>query len=160
MTHYPLIRFVSSLTRPAGMLVAALSAMVLAAHPLGVEILFRPLAGGPATHPLTAAALLLLGLPLACWRHRRSNSIALPMALAALAIGTLRLADIAFDIHLLEHLTPFQEAMDAQIAAGKPVKMGLNTALMTVMLSMALILEGRRHGHLRKHRREGHAERP
>jgi diguanylate cyclase (GGDEF)-like protein len=145
MTHYPLIRFVSSLTRPAGMLVAALSAMVLAAHPLGVEILFRPLAGGPATHPLTATALLLLSLPLACWRHRQNNHIALPMALAALAIGALRLADIAFDTRLLEHITPFQDAMDAQIEAGRPIKMGLNTALMTVFLAVALILEGRRY---------------
>lgn len=144
MTHFPLIRIVSGLTRPAGMLVAALSAMVLAAHPLSVEILFRPLTGGPATHPLTAAALLLLGLPLACWRHRKRNRIALPMALAALVIGVLRLADIALDTHLLDHFTPFQDAMDAQIAAGKPIKMGLNTALMTVLLAVALILEGRR----------------
>lgn len=145
MTHYPLIRIVSGLTRPTGMLVAVLSAMVLAAHPLGVEILYRPLAGGPATHPLTAAALLLLGLPLACWRHRKRIRIAWPMAMTALAIGVLRLADLAFDIHLLEHLTPFQDAMDEQAAAGKPVRMGLNTALMTVLLATALLLDCRQH---------------
>lgn len=144
MTRYPLVRLVSGLTRPFGILAALLSGIVFVAHPFGIEILFRPLSGGPATHPLTAAALLLLSLPVANWCRRGKSRIALPMALAALAIGSLRLVDIAFDSGLLEHLTPFKDSLDAQIETGKPVKMGLNTALMTVLLAIALILESRR----------------
>lgn len=145
MTRYPLVRLVSGLTRPFGVLAALLSGIVFIAHPIGIEILFRPLSSGPATHPLTAVALLLLSLPVACWSRRGTNRIAQPLALAALAIGALRLVDIAFDSHLLEHITPFQDSLDAQVAAGKPIKMGLNTALMTVLLAIALIMEGRRH---------------
>lgn len=144
MTRYPLVRLVSSLTRPFGVLAALLSGIVFIAHPIGIEILFRPLSGGPATHPLTALALLLLSLPVACWCRRGTNRIAQPLALAALAIASLRLVDIAFDSHLLEHITPFEESLSAQTEVGKPVKMGMNTALMTVLLAIALIMEGRR----------------
>ncbi len=144
MMHYPLIRAASGLTRPLGMLVVILAGTLLAAYLTSLEMLFRPLPGGPATHPLTAAALLLLGLPMACWRHRHRSRIALPAALAALAIGAVRLADIALDAHLLEYITPFRDSLAAQAEAGTPVKMGLNTALMTVLLAMALILEGHR----------------
>lgn len=142
--RYPLIRRAFWLVSPVGVVSVVLTCLILAAHLAGPEILYRPLAGGPATHPLTAAALLLLALPLAFWRPRLQDRVAPWIATIALAIGALRLIDIAFDTDWLRLLTPFQASLDEQAAAGTPVRMGVNTAAMTVFMAIAVMLEAYR----------------
>lgn len=144
MFHYPLIRFASRLARPIGRLAAACALLIFLAYPLGFEFLYRPLAGGPATHPLTALALFMLALPLACWRQGWMHRLALPLAVGAFAIGALRLHDLAFGFGMLAHLAPFQAVLDAHELAGKPIRMGMNTAAMTTLFALALALEARR----------------
>jgi diguanylate cyclase (GGDEF)-like protein len=144
MSHYPLIRIASRLVRPIGRLATVCALAIFLAYPLDAEFLYRPLPGGPATHPLTALAMLLLALPVACWRSGRMNRLALPLAVGAFAIGALRLHDLAFGFGMLGHLTPFQAVLDAQETAGTPIRMGMNTAAMTTLFAIALALEARR----------------
>lgn len=141
--HFPYTRMAFWLVSPIGAAGVVLSCLVLIGHPAELEVLYRPLPGGPATHPLTAIALLLLALPMAFWRPRLCDRLAPWFGLAALAIGAMRLIDLGFDTGLLDPLTPFRDSLAAQEAAGKPVRMGLNTAIMTVMLAGALILRNR-----------------
>jgi diguanylate cyclase (GGDEF)-like protein len=141
--HFPHTRIAFSLVSPAGSAGIVLACLIMLAHPVELEVLYRPLAGGPATHPLTAIALLLLAMPLAFWRPRLRDRLAAWFASAAIAVGVLRLVDLAFDAGLLDVLTPFRDSLAAQEAAGKPVRMGLNTALMTVLLGSALLLRNR-----------------
>lgn len=71
--RFPQIIRALSLVRPLGLAGALFSLLILAGYALGVEVLFRPMHGGPATHPLSAAALLALGLGTFSWHPRQSN---------------------------------------------------------------------------------------
>jgi diguanylate cyclase (GGDEF)-like protein len=141
--HFPHTRMAFWLVSPVGSAGVVLACLILLAHPVELEVLYRPLAGGPATHPLTAVALLLLALPLAFWRPRLCDRLAPWFASAAIAVGVLRLVDLALGTSLLDVVTPFVDSLAAQEAAGKPVRIGLNTAVMTVLLGTSLLLRNR-----------------
>lgn len=57
-----LVEAVLSLPRPLGITCALFSLIVLIGYLCNIEVLYRPIAGGPATHPLTALSILFLGL--------------------------------------------------------------------------------------------------
>jgi diguanylate cyclase (GGDEF)-like protein len=134
-----------NLVRPLGLSGIVFACAILAVgYGNGVEWLFRPLTGGPATHPLTATAIALLGFGILCWRPRRRSRLPTVMGGAALALGVLRLAEISLDQDLLSTITPFYGIVRDSQAAGTPIATGTNTATMVVLLSVALILNGQR----------------
>ncbi|MRR51720.1 MAG: GGDEF domain-containing protein [Rhodocyclaceae bacterium] len=135
--RFPHIRWALSLVPPLGLTSALFASLILAGYIADVEALYRPLSGGPATHPLTAVSLASLGIGLTFWRLRQPSVAALALAHGALAIAVLRLAELALDVDLLGVVTPFQTTL----AAGKPIRMGVNTALMTATLAAALIAD-------------------
>ena len=135
--QFPHIRWALTLVSPLGLTSALFASLILAGYIAGVEALYRPLSGGPASHPLTALALACLGIGLALWRLRQSSTAALTLAQVALAIALLRLVELALDLDLLVVITPFQTTL----TAGKPILMGVNTAIMTAVLAAALIAD-------------------
>jgi diguanylate cyclase (GGDEF)-like protein len=138
------IRGALALVKPLGLAAAIFSGFVLAGHALGADSLFRPLRDGPATHPLTALAMMLLGIGLVLWRPGRFSRPSQTLASGALLIGLARLVDLALGTDLLGPLTPFAGNLEAERLAGRPVTMGANSAAMTAILGLALALDSRR----------------
>jgi diguanylate cyclase (GGDEF)-like protein len=138
------IRGALALVKPLGLAAAIFSGFILVGHALGAESLFRPLRGGPATHPLTALAMMLLGIGLVLWRPRRFSRPSQVLAGGALVIGLARLLELAMGIDLLGPITPFAGNLEVERLAGRPVTMGANTAAMTAILGLGLALDSRR----------------
>jgi diguanylate cyclase (GGDEF)-like protein len=142
--QFPQIRRSLNLVRPLGASgIMFACAMLVIGYGSGSEWLYRPLANGPSTHPLTATAMALLGFGILSWRPRRDCLCSSVMGGAALALGLLRLAEISLDRDLLSTITPFYGIVRDSQAAGTPIATGANTATMVVLMSVALILNNR-----------------
>lgn len=128
-----------------GLAGALFSLLILLGYALDIEILFRPLPGGPATHPLSAIALALLGLGAFFWHPRNANRWVLLAGCLVVSLASLRLLELASEQTLLEIFTPFSQQLAAQAAAGQLISTGSNTALMTLGLGLALVAVGLKH---------------
>lgn len=134
---FPHIRWALTLAPPLGLTTTLIASLILAGYMAGVEVLYRPLGGGPATHPLTALSLACLGISLTLWRLRQHSTTAFLLAQVALAIALLRLIELILDVGLLGIVTPFQTS----VTSVQPIRMGVNTALMIAVLAVALIAD-------------------
>lgn len=143
--RFPQITRALSLVRPLGLAGTFFALLILSGYALSVEIFFRPLPGGPATHPLSAMALLFLGLGAFFWHPRNPNRIVLFVGCLAVLLASLRLLELASGADLLSWLTPFPDQLAAQAAAGHPISTGVNTALTCLSLGLALIAVGFKH---------------
>lgn len=140
--RFPQIIRALSLVRPLGLGGALFSLLILAGYGLGIEVLFRPLHGGPATHPLSAVGLLLLGLGAFFWHPRRANRKVFFAGCLVVLLASLRLLELAFGESLLHWVTPFTRQLAEQAAAGHPISTGSNTALMCLCFGLSLIAVG------------------
>jgi len=131
-------------TKPVAMTVGVLAALGACGYAFSLPQLYRPIAGGPASHPLTVAtALFLVFAIVESWRsrHRQRGAWA---AVAALLICGLRLlpgetASLAFG-----YLTPFQAVVTHDREMGLSNGMGLNTAMMFMLIALAVLFYCRR----------------
>ena len=105
--RFPQIIRALSLVRPLGLAGALFSLLILAAYPLGLDVLFRPMQGGPATHPLSALALLALALGAFSWHPRQNNRAVMLVGAFVTVLMSLRLLERASGATLLDWLTPF-----------------------------------------------------
>jgi diguanylate cyclase (GGDEF)-like protein len=116
--------------------------LVLVGYGFGFEPLWRPVSGLPGTHPITAICLLLLGL--GSWPKR--NAAVAWRVLPQLAIGLVVLlaasclSDHAVDTQIIRSITPFQDVLSAQAAAGRPVQFAANSALALLGLGLTALL--------------------
>lgn len=143
--RYPILRRGLESVRPlalAGLLLAC--AVLVLGYGLGLALLYRPLIGGPATHPLTALGLAFLGLCGILWSQGHLRREAEPLAWLALALGAVRLVDIYLGLDILGPFTPFQALLEKNRILGTPIATGANTAAMLTMLAVAAILNCRR----------------
>ena len=140
--HFPQIIRALSLVRPLGLAGALFSLLILAGYALGFEVLFRPMNGGPATHPLSAVGLFLLGLGAFFWHPRRPNRLVLLAGCLATILASLRLLELASGATLLNGITPFSQQLAEQAAAGHPISTGSNTALMSLCFGLSLVAIG------------------
>ena len=140
--RFPQIIRALCLVRPLGLAGALFSLLILAGYPLGFDVLFRPMHGGPATHPLSAIALLALGLGAFSWHPRQDNRAVMLGGAFVTALMSLRLLELASGATLLDWLTPFGSQLAEQAAAGHPISTGMNTALMCLCFALALIAIG------------------
>jgi diguanylate cyclase (GGDEF)-like protein len=131
------------LVRPLGLFSLVYAGVALAGYWLGIEALYRPLPNGPATHPLTAVCICLLGAGLQGWRPRRTAAWPLAAYLMVLIIGLSRLFEVATGATFLMSITPSQAVVEAAHAAGKSLAMGTNTASLCSLIALALILNQR-----------------
>ncbi len=134
----PLIDVALAIVRPIGALCAAFGIMVLGAYAIEYESLYRPIAGGPATHPLTATVVLLLGIAL--YLHKRpTGSLAQITALSlALLFTSARLLDVIQGTSYSTAFTPFLATVVADHAAGLSNNMGSNSALMLLLITLSI----------------------
>ena len=140
--RFPQIIRALSLVRPLGLAGALFSLLVLAGYLLGIDVFFRLMHGGPATHPLSAVALLALGLGAFSWHPRQDNQAVMLAGAFVTALMSLRLLELASGATLLDWLTPFGNQLAEQAAAGHPISTGMNTALMCLCFALALIAIG------------------
>lgn len=140
--RFPQIIRALSLVRPLGLAGALFSLLILVGYLLGIEVLFRPMHGGPATHPLSAVGLVLLGLGAFFWHPRHSNRGVLYAGFFVFLLMSLRLLEIATGASMLNWVTPFSYRLAEQAAIGQPISTGVNTALMSLSFGIALVAVG------------------
>ncbi|MGP1693725.1 MAG: hypothetical protein ACTS6O_14610 [Giesbergeria sp.] len=106
--QWTLVAAALALPQRLGAACAVFGLIALAGYFGNVHILYRPIAGGPATHPLTALCVLLLGLGVSASRPTK-NGIQFEriFALTALGITVCRLAEAAFGTEITAWITPF-----------------------------------------------------
>ncbi|WP_028295194.1 sensor histidine kinase [Oceanobacter kriegii] len=138
--------------------VCVLVLLSLVGYVAGIEALYRPLADGVATHPLTALTLLGCGVavllecvpvarPSVSDGHSLSLAAARGLAFAALLVALVRLLEDVSGTVILHAITPFQQLVDEELAAGKSNAMGANTAITMMLLAASLLM--RSFGHAR-----------
>ncbi len=138
---WPLVRKALAVARPLGTATIILGLTVVAGYLLSVERLYRPFEGGPATNPLTALCIVMLGLG----GQVRSNKdfgkwIYLFCALGVLMLTSVRLLDATGGAALSEWITPFQNQVAADLQAGKSNGMGVNSAIMFLFIALSMAL--------------------
>ncbi len=106
-----------------------------------IEELYRPISGGPATNPLTALCILLLGLGVSVGNQRHNGiQIARAFAVVVMAITVARLGEIFLGTDLTSWITPFHQKVLLDQQAGGRNSMGVNTALMLLLIAVARML--------------------
>lgn len=135
------VRAALSLSRPLGTACALFGLLALAGYLSGIETLYRPIAGGPATHPLTALCVFFLGLGVGV-NTRTQRGIWFQRLLALLVIGitTIRLSGAIFGTNYSVWITPFQDKVIRDQQMGMNNSMGVNTAIMLLSIAIALLI--------------------
>ncbi len=136
----PLIQAALSMMQPTGALCAAFGIAVLAAYAFQFEPLYRPIPGGPATHPLTASVVMLLGVALYLQKRPNVTSLQITALFMAALVTCLRLLEVIDGTSYVEPLTPFLDTVTADLAAGLSNSMGANSALMLFLITITIAL--------------------
>jgi EAL domain-containing protein (putative c-di-GMP-specific phosphodiesterase class I) len=120
---------------------ALIGFVVLIAYAFGWEHVWRPLAGGPATHPWTATSLVLLGLSVVLARPRRKSNMSALLAAIAGCIALARLVSAASgQLDLFQTWSPFHVILMEEALAGHPIIMSVRTGVMILFLAVSLCL--------------------
>ena len=130
------------LIRPFGGVAILFGLISLAGYWASFEDLYRPIPNGPATNPLTAVCIVLIGLSLF---HNETSSWGdqLQKLFSILAIGvtSLRLMDAYWGSNFSHLWTPFHGLVSLELQAGKDNGMGTNSAMMLLGVSLAILLK-------------------
>lgn len=140
--HFPLIRQSLPFTRPLSQGGILVGVIVLAGYMLGLEVAFRPIENGPATHPITAAMLCALAGVTAMWRSREHVWLLRTVSTAVAVIAGIRLMEIATGVALLEPFSPFRTILEQVQAQGRLISIGANTAATYFLLAIASLSVG------------------
>ncbi|MDF1678590.1 MAG: GGDEF domain-containing protein [Legionellaceae bacterium] len=127
--------------RPLSVIAIAFACLSFAGYFLGKTYLYRPIAHGAATHPLTASCIILLGLAL--YNYQKTNvSVWLQrlFSLLVLFIATASISDNLCNRHIADMITPFQDVVLQEISAEKHNSMGMNTAIFMWICALAITL--------------------
>lgn len=135
-------RLVLTLIRPMTFSVGILAAISLGGYVFSLEILYRPLPNGPASHPLTILSALLLAIAIAEYHRSHIRSEVLAWVVAILCV--LRLAPGSTAEGIYSVLTPFHAMVTHDRQLGLRNSMGVNTALMFLFISSSILLLRRR----------------
>jgi diguanylate cyclase (GGDEF)-like protein len=116
--------------------VCVFAALGLCGYAFSIDVLYRPIAGGAASHPLTLSSALLLGLSLlGKSRPRAAVAAGLVFLIAGLRLVPNDQAQSVFNA-----LTPFAGVVHHDREAGLSNAMGQNTALMFLLISLSVLL--------------------
>jgi diguanylate cyclase (GGDEF)-like protein len=126
--------------RWAGWIAFTGGCIVIGAYVLGVEAIWRPIAGGPATSPLTAVLFIGGGLAVATMQPLRTPLAPLSLLLAVALIALGRIFEIAVDWNGLGSVPLFEATRVREVAEGTPVSTGWNSATMFVLVATAFLL--------------------
>lgn len=128
------------MARPLGLAGALISLVTLLAYAFDFEPMYRPITDGPATHPLTAVMLGMIGIGLVFYQRNAKNHITLISMTIAMCIGGVRLFEIYSGYQLLDQFSPFHPQLETAAMSGHPIKMGWNTASAGILASIAMML--------------------
>lgn len=139
--RWPLIEAALLLSRLLGVFCALWGVAILAGYLTGYAFWYRPVAEGPATNPLTALSVLLLGLGFGLGgRQGTGQWLARCCALVVVAITVLRLAEFIAGVELTAWISPFQQTVLAERRMGLGNSMGVNSAAMLAVIAGSLAL--------------------
>ncbi|WP_394189542.1 GGDEF domain-containing protein [Pseudoalteromonas atlantica] len=132
-------RYVEIVAKALALGCILLSFLSVSGYIFSAPQLYRPIVGGSATHPLTAITIILIGFSVFL-EHKKNFTILNPLlAIAALITSLMVICDITFNTTLTSKITPFSETIRSEVSAGLSNSMGINTAIMMVCLSCALL---------------------
>jgi len=101
--------------------------------------LYRPIAGGAATHPLTALSVIFISVSI-IFQHKNYFTKLIPVfAVLGFLIAMLVILDRVLNTQFALFITPFNGVVTIEHNNNLSNTMGINTAIMIVSLSMALI---------------------
>lgn len=129
-----------SLIEPLGLACTMFGFIVLVGYSQNIEVLYRPIFDGPATNPLTAITIIILGISI--YLNRKSAfSILLQKVLAimGLLIVSSRISDIFLNTNISTLITPFHSQLLIDAITNKKNAMGLNTVLMCFFIGLAIL---------------------
>ncbi|MQX53756.1 GGDEF domain-containing protein [Alcanivorax sediminis] len=113
---------------------------------VGYEWFYRPISPGPATHPLTALCLLLLGTSaLLINRSTIFRGLSTGLIFVVLAFCLVWFVDLTFPVHISPFITPFQGSVTLDIQHGKSNSLGLNSLVLLVGTAASLIFYNARY---------------
>lgn len=140
--QWNLVATAMTVPRPIATVCAFFGLLALAGYLGHIESLYRPIANGPATHPLTAVNILLLGLCIrASSRTHYSNWLVRILLLLSICTTLARLTDALFHLELTRWMTPFYKTVILDHFTGKSNAMGINTSIMLFSIAIALGLK-------------------
>ncbi|MGB1201832.1 MAG: GGDEF domain-containing protein [Cognaticolwellia aestuarii] len=132
-------RYVEIVAKALALGCILLSVLSISGYVFSAPQLYRPISGGSATHPLTAITIILIGLSVFL-EHKKYFTILNPLlAIAALITSLMVTVDIATNTTFTRHITPFSHTISSEVSAGLSNSMGINTAIMMICLSCALL---------------------
>lgn len=139
--QWTLVAAVLALPRRLAFTCAGFGLVTLAGYFGHVEAFYRPISGGPATNPLTALCVLLLGLGVSTGNQTR-NGIRVARVLAVVVVGitVAKLGEILLGIDLTSWMTPFHHKVMMDVQAGGRNNMGANTAWMLLLIAVSRLL--------------------
>ncbi|WP_412498351.1 GGDEF domain-containing protein [Shewanella indica] len=114
-----------------------MGSLVLLGYVIGLEILYRPLVDGPATHPLTAIAMICIASAALIYQFNAFRELNNLFTIIAMIISGLVIVDALFGTELAVKITPFIDKVRTDLLAGKSNGIGTNTAAMALLLSFA-----------------------
>lgn len=112
---------------------------MLVAYAFGLDFVYRPVVGGPATNPLTALCVMLLGVALCIQALNRSFLIQRVFVVLVLFISLIRVFDGFAEASVHEVFMPFQGVVHFEIAQGMSNDMGFNTGVMLMVLTLSSV---------------------
>lgn len=137
--QWTLVKAALSLPRPLGTVCAVFALIAFTGYLGSIEPLYRPIGVGPATHPLTALSILLLGLGLRANSQTRLDVWGRRVfAILAIVITVFRLGESLIGTDLTSWVTPFHSKVLIEVQLGKHNSMGVNTAGMLLSIAFAM----------------------
>lgn len=132
--------FVKNIGRKIGLTTALLCLLTLAGYAFGFEFLYRPIANEPATNPLTALIVALLGFSLEVHGRSVNKWVAITPAIAAVAICITHFASFIYVSDLSQFFMLFKSVVNQDLLLGKNNIMGMNTTLMLLLLAISHLM--------------------
>jgi len=136
------VELAQSLVRPFGAIAVLFGLVSLSGYLWNIEVFYRPVANGPATNPLTAMCIILIGVALYNNRQHILNiNLQRVFSLLALLFTCIRLLDAVFQTDNAALIMPFHDYVLQELATGKNNSMGVNSALMLFCITLAVFIQ-------------------
>jgi len=132
--------FVKKVGRKLGLTTALLGIVTLAGYAFGIEFLYRPIANEPATNPLTALIVVLLGLGLEIHGKTINKRVPFILAIMAVVICLTHFASFIYISDFSKIFMLFKSVVDQDLLLGKDNSMGMNTTLMLLLLALSHVM--------------------
>jgi asparagine N-glycosylation enzyme membrane subunit Stt3 len=125
---------------PLTLLVIFIGIIALLGYEFETEQVYRPIKFGPATNPLTIVCFLMGGLYLILDNSKfKHHPLKLLPVMVVFFIALLRIIDYYTGSEIMEIVMPYYYQVIDEVDRGKNNAMGLNTGLMFVAFSLALV---------------------